>query len=47
MIASQVVNQQDELWMKFAVALSEKSQGLTSENPNVGCVVIDANGFLC
>ncbi len=47
MIASKVVNQQDELWMKFAVALSEKSQGLTSENPNVGCAVIDANGFLC
>ncbi len=33
--------------MKFAIALSEKSQGLTSENPNVGCVIIDKEGLLC
>ncbi len=33
--------------MKFALALSEKSQGFSSENPNVGCVVVDSNGELC
>ena len=37
----------DKRWMKFAVALSEKSQGLSSENPNVGCVVVDSDGNLC
>ena len=34
----------DKRWMKFAIALSEKSQGFSSENPNVGCVVVDSNG---
>ena len=47
MIVSSVMKDRDKQWMKFAVTLSEKSQGLTSENPNVGCVVIDANGLLC
>ncbi len=37
----------DKRWMKFALALSEKSQGLSSENPNVGCVVVDTGGNLC
>ena len=37
----------DKRWMKFAIALSEKSQGLSSENPNVGCVVVDTDGNLC
>ena len=37
----------DERWMKFALALSQKSQGFSSENPNVGCVVVDSNGELC
>ena len=37
----------DKRWMKFAIALSEKAQGLTSENPNVGCVVVDSDGNLC
>ena len=37
----------DERWMKFALALSKKSQGFSSENPNVGCVVVDSNGELC
>ena len=37
----------DKRWMKFAIALSEKSQGLSSENPNVGCVVVDSDGNLC
>ena len=31
----------DKRWMKFAIALSEKSQGLSSENPNVGCVIVE------
>ena len=37
----------DKRWMKFAIALSEKSQGLSSENPNVGCVIVDSHGNLC
>jgi diaminohydroxyphosphoribosylaminopyrimidine deaminase / 5-amino-6-(5-phosphoribosylamino)uracil reductase len=37
----------DERWMRFALALSEKAQGFTAENPNVGCVIIDKNGNLC
>ena len=37
----------DARWMRCAIALSNKAQGLTSENPNVGCVIIDADGNLC
>ncbi len=37
----------DTHWMRCCIALSEKAQGLTLENPNVGCVVIDADGNLC
>ncbi len=37
----------DTRWMRCAIALSKKAQGLTSENPNVGCVIIDADGNLC
>ena len=37
----------DRYWMRCSIALSEKAQGLTSENPNVGCMIIDADGNLC
>lgn len=37
----------DNYWMRSAIALSKKAQGLTSNNPNVGCVIIDADGKLC
>ena len=37
----------DTHWMRCCIALSEKTQGLTLENPNVGCVIIDADGNLC
>ena len=41
------LKENDKRWMKFALALSKKSQGLSSENPNVGCVVVDSDGNLC
>ena len=47
MITAPITKENDRRWMKFAIALSEKSQGLSAENPNVGCVVIDAGGVLC
>ena len=37
----------DKKWMKFAITLSQKSQGFTAENPNVGCVIVDVNGSIC
>ena len=37
----------DQHWMRFAIALGKKAEGLTAENPNVGCVIIDADGNLC
>ena len=42
-----VIDKIDERWMRFAIALSEKAEGLTAENPNVGCVIIDVDGNLC
>ena len=47
MSSSNSLKECDKRWMKFALALSEKSQGLSSENPNVGCVVVDTDGNLC
>ena len=41
------LNANDAHWMRCAIALGNKAQGLTSENPNVGCVIIDADGNLC
>ena len=37
----------DNHWMRSAIALSNKAQGLTSHNPSVGCVIINVDGNLC
>ena len=31
-------------WMAEAVALGEAARGRTAPNPNVGCVIVDADG---
>ncbi len=47
MIVSSYIEDIDKKWMKFAITLSQKSQGFTAENPNVGCVIVDVNGLIC
>lgn len=34
---------QDQIWMKSAIALAEKGQYSTRPNPNVGCVIVKNN----
>jgi diaminohydroxyphosphoribosylaminopyrimidine deaminase/5-amino-6-(5-phosphoribosylamino)uracil reductase len=41
---SQPASQVDEAAMGRAIALARQALGQTSPNPNVGCVVLDANG---
>lgn len=34
----------DRSWLAVAIALSWRGRGRTSPNPNVGCIILDANG---
>ena len=37
----------DERWMRAALGQARRAAGKTAENPNVGCVLVDAQGRLC
>ncbi|MBU0794075.1 MAG: bifunctional diaminohydroxyphosphoribosylaminopyrimidine deaminase/5-amino-6-(5-phosphoribosylamino)uracil reductase RibD [Alphaproteobacteria bacterium] len=34
----------DSVWLKAAIALSQRTRGRTAPNPNVGCILLDAAG---
>jgi len=34
----------DRIWLAAAIALSQRGRGRTAPNPNVGCVILDAEG---
>jgi len=36
----------DELWMRHALQVAQRSAGNTAENPAVGCVIVDQSGNL-
>ncbi len=36
----------DREWLEAAIALSERSRGTTAPNPNVGCLIISAQGHV-
>jgi diaminohydroxyphosphoribosylaminopyrimidine deaminase/5-amino-6-(5-phosphoribosylamino)uracil reductase len=36
----------DARWMAAALALSERARGRTAPNPNVGCILVDAEGHV-
>lgn len=36
----------DQRWMRYAILLSKRHEGMTAENPSVGCVIVKQNQVL-